>query len=112
EFARRGEDLRTIGVNLSRDFHTELIAIYPRLGFLRLRIPPGFSMPKFIETLKADDRVEYVTRNYRGILHTHNTAPTPQPNDYYWQNDFVPSSPYAGYGYLWGLDKIQIKKAW
>lgn len=120
DFLKKTSQLKNVGNRLAKDlskaFQTEdnsveVIALYPALGILSLRLPQNVSMQSAIDYLKLDGQVESVSLNYKGTLHGHHTPPPP-PNDFYWTHDWSAGSPYAGLAYLWGLDKIGMKQAW
>lgn len=97
------------GSFLNSDKPVVISALYPSLNMLRLRLPKGISTQAAIEFMSKDSEVSSVSLDYKGTLHGHNFSP---PNDYYWTNDWPASHPLSSMAYLWGLDKIGMKRAW
>ena len=111
----RREELKKAGARLSKKFQAAVIAVYPELGILRLRLPSGVSMMNTIESLKkSDPQIEYASPNYKIFPHAHAIPPPPQPNDQKWVDHFsnVYPPPYPNLALLWGLYKIGMKDAW
>lgn len=121
---QKPSQLENVGNRLAKDlslaFQTEdnpveVIALYPALGILSLRLPQNVPMQSAIDYLQRDKQVESVSLNYKGTLHGHNMPPPPAPplpDDFYWTHDWPTGFAATGLAYLWGLDKIGMKQAW
>jgi hypothetical protein len=109
---QRDKALKDAGKILSKRFHAEIIATYPKFGWVRIQLPPGLSFKSAVDSLMKDEQIEYARPNYEITLHTHTTPPP--PDDWLWTTHFesVYPAPYPSYSHLWGLDKIGMEQAW
>ncbi len=110
---RRDKAFKDAAKALRKRFRAETIAIYPELGWVRIKLPAGLSFETVKDALSHEDKVEYSRPNYKITLHNHTNSNSP-PADYLWKNHFESPwlAPYLGLSYLWGLEKIGMAQAW
>jgi subtilisin family serine protease len=106
DFEKRDETLKDLATTFNSQFHSETIAIYPHMGWIRVQIPPQ-AHDSVVQILDQDNRVEYWMENYAVTLHGHTSAIPPQPADWLWNNHNGTNS-----SYLWGLDRIEMERVW
>jgi len=114
------EELRA---QLQADFGGDIekvLETFPIFGIQSLKVSSEKTTKEVIARLNKDPRVYRAFRNYRIYPNSHSSSHQKPPNDEYWLQHFPPMSissgpppsPLVTLPKLWGLDRINMDRAW